>query len=194
MLHQLHINRRKKRRVVPDVVLDDEDRLHAEHAAGVGDVAAILEVLDHRRHQTHVALPEKCALDWRSVGGGELRHLAHVVRERHHRGVDSRLAKSPCQGGRRHVSERGRRDDQVEPRSIARERERGVDAGHMRDSRRMPYVEVEELLQNDFVELAILGEDERVVQARNEQDVMDAEAGEIGETSEAHLVIRNLVI
>ncbi len=52
------------------------------------------------------------------------------------------------------------------------------------DARRVPDVEVEELLEDDLLQLAVLREDERVVQARDEQDVVDADMREIGETGE----------
>jgi hypothetical protein len=45
----------------------------------------------------------------------------------------------------------------------------------------VPDVQIEELLEDDFVELPVLGEDERVVQARNQQDVVNAEACQVGE-------------
>ncbi len=72
-------------------------------------------------------------------------------------------------------------DDQVEaarPRP-APARLRAV--RHVGDARRVPHVEVEKLAEDDLVQLAVLGEDERVVQARDQQDVVDAETGEIRE-------------
>jgi hypothetical protein len=49
----------------------------------------------------------------------------------------------------------------------------------------VPNVEVEKLLEDDLLELAVLGQDERVVQARDEQNVVDPETGEVGETGRA---------
>jgi citrate lyase synthetase len=49
----------------------------------------------------------------------------------------------------------------------------------MRDAGRVADVQIEEFLEDDFVELAVLREDERIVQTRDEEDVVDAETGEI---------------
>jgi hypothetical protein len=45
----------------------------------------------------------------------------------------------------------------------------------------VPDVQVEELLEDDLLELAVLGQDEGVVQARDEQNVADPETREVGE-------------
>ncbi|OLB61200.1 MAG: hypothetical protein AUI11_10665 [Acidobacteria bacterium 13_2_20CM_2_66_4] len=91
--HQLGVDRRQKRRVEADVVFDDEDRLHAEFAGIVRDVAAIFDVLDDGGHQAHVALPEEHTIDRRALAGRhDLAGLAHVVRERDDRRVDPRVA------------------------------------------------------------------------------------------------------
>ena len=63
VLRQLGVNRRQKRRVVADVVFDEENGLHAELAGVVRDVPPILDVLHDRRDQPHVALPEKHTID-----------------------------------------------------------------------------------------------------------------------------------
>ena len=52
---------------------------------------------------------------------------------------------------------------------------------------RVPHVQVEELLEDHFVQLTVLGKNERVVQAGDEQDVVDAEAGQVGEAGEFHV-------
>jgi hypothetical protein len=45
----------------------------------------------------------------------------------------------------------------------------------------MTEVEIEELTQDELVELSVLREREGIVEARNEQDVLDAEPRQINE-------------
>jgi len=49
----------------------------------------------------------------------------------------------------------------------------------VRHARRRTDVQIEELAEDDFVQLAVLRQDERVVDARDEQDVVDPEARQI---------------
>jgi hypothetical protein len=46
----------------------------------------------------------------------------------------------------------------------------------------MPDVEIEKLLEDDLVQFPILSQDEGIVQARDEQNVVNAEGGQVGET------------
>ena len=112
--------------------------------------------------------------------------IAHVVRERDDRRVDARLAQAPRERGRGHVAQIRRRDDQVVARLVPRERERFGRRRDVRDARRMADVEVEKLLEDDLVQLAVLREDERVVQTGNQEDVVDSETGEVGESGGTH--------
>ncbi len=115
----------------------------------------------------------------RARRGVEQRHVAHVVGERDDRRVDAGLAQPLRERNRRDLADAGRRDDQVVADAIRRQRQGGLDRGHVRDARRVPHVEIEKLFEDDLVQLAILGEDERVVQTRNQQDVVDAEPREL---------------
>jgi hypothetical protein len=45
----------------------------------------------------------------------------------------------------------------------------------------VPDVEIEKFLEDDLVQLAVLREDERVVEARDEQNVVNAKPREIAE-------------
>ena len=59
VVHQLGVDHRQKRRIEPDVVLDDDDDLNAELADVVRHIHAIFDQVHHRRQNADVALPEK---------------------------------------------------------------------------------------------------------------------------------------
>ena len=179
MVHQLSVDRRQERGVVADVVLDDENGLDSEDADVVGDVGAVLDRLDDRRDQAHVSLPEEDPVERRRPGGGDLRDLAHVVGQRHDRRLQPRLAEPARELRRRHVAQVGRGDDEVIPRPLARPRQRLLRRGDVGDGGGRADVQVEELLEDDLLELAVLGQDEGVVQARHEQDVPHPEPRQV---------------
>ena len=187
VVHQLGVNGRQERRVVPDVVFDDQNSLHAELPRVVHDIPPILDVLDDGGDQTDVALPQEHAIEWRRPAWLEqLRDFTHVVGEDDDGGVDARLAHAVGEGPRRHVAEVARRDDEIVASRVGGERHGLVGRGHVCDARRVPDVQVEELLEDDLVQLTVLGQDERIVQAGDEQDVVNAESGQIGEAREFH--------
>ena len=64
-------------------------------------------------------------------------------------------------------------------RLVARELERLGAARDAGQAGRVVEVEVEELAEDQLVELAVLLEDERVVEARDQQDVLDAERHQV---------------
>ena len=63
MVHQLRVDRRQERRVVTDVVFDDEDRLHAEGSGVMHHIPPILDVLDDGRHEPDIALPQEHTIE-----------------------------------------------------------------------------------------------------------------------------------
>ncbi len=186
VVHQLGVDHRQERRVVADVVLDDDHHLHAHQRRVIGHVEPVLDLLDDGEEDRDVALPEVDALE---IGGvvavQEQRQLPRVVGEQHDRDGQARLLHLPRQRGRVHVPDVHRGDDQVEAALPRRERQRlGArrDAG---DGRAVAEAQVEELAEDPLAELAVLRQDERVVQAADEQDVLDPVLGEILEAAEA---------
>ena len=175
MAHQLGVDRRQERRVVEGVVLDDDQERDAVLAAVVRGVELVLDVLDDRQQDPHVPLPDEDAVDVRHVvAGGELRQLARVVRQQHDRDVEADLPRLPRQLGGVHVPELDRRDDEVEARFLGGALQRLAAGGDAGQERRVPQPEVDELPQQPLAELAVLFEDEEVVGARDEEDVLDA--------------------
>src|SRR6266542_4059904 len=155
------------------------------------DVDAILDGLDDRREKPHVPLPEKNAVEGRRPAGGlQLPDFVHVVGQRDDRSLYSGFPKLAGEGDRRCVPDVGRRDDEVVAGPIPSQRERLFRRRHVGDRRRRTHVQVEKLLEDDLLQLAVLGEDERVVQARNEQDVADPEPGQVREARQTRRFTR----
>ena len=182
VIHQFGVDDRQERRVEPDVVLDDDDRLHAQRPRIADDVDPILDQLDDRRQDPHVALPEK---DAGQIGGVVPRHEiaggARVVREQRHRDVAAAFADAARERRGVHVADVQRADDQVVAAVGRGARERFGARRHARQRRWMADVEIEELTEDQLVELAVLRERERIVQAGDEQDLLDAEVRQVDE-------------
>ena len=181
VVHQLGIDHRQERRIEADVVLDHEDGLHAERAGVVDDVDPILHQLDDGGQDADVALPEEHAGEIaRVVRGHEIGDGAAVVGEQRHGRVGARLAEAARERQRVHVADVKRAEHQVVA-AAGRPRQR-LRAG--RDPRQrggMAEVEIEELAQDELVQLTVLGQRERIVQARDEQDLLHAEFRQIDE-------------
>jgi hypothetical protein len=176
VVEQLGVDRRQERRVVPDVVLDQDDDLDPHRLGVVDDVAAIFDVLDDREQDPRVALPDEGSLDRREiVVAGELADVAGVEREQDHRDVAAQLLDPARQLGAVHVGEVEPADDQVEPTAgLAQHLERLGTRRHRGQAGSVVQVEVAKLADDALADLAGFLEHERVVRARDEQDVHDA--------------------
>ena len=174
LVHHLGVDDRQERRVVPDAVLDDDDRLHPEAAGVVGEVQPIFDVLDDRQQDAHVALPQEGPSEVRGVmAGHELGQRPVVVRQQHHRHREPGLLDPPRQRQGRHVAHLQRRDDQIEATRARGQGQRFFARGDLGEAGRVVQVELQVLAQDQLVQLAVLGEDERVVSAGDQQDVVD---------------------
>ena len=116
------------------------------------------------------------------VAGEVLADGAGVVAEERHRGFAPRMAEAVRERPDVHVPEVGRGDHQLEPVGHPGDPLQGFVPGlHLDHPGKRPEVQVEEPGQHAVVELPVLGQDERVVVAQHEQDVVDLEADQIGE-------------
>ena len=113
------------------------------------------------------------------VRGEKIADRARVVREERDRRLDAASAQPAGERRRVHVADVQRADDQVVAAVVGRARERLGAGGDARQRRRVAQVEVEELAEDELVQLAVLSEGERIVQARDEQDLLNAELREI---------------
>ena len=177
---------RQERRVVADIVLDDDHDLHAHERGVVRHVQPVLDLLDDRQQDGDVALPQVDALEVRRlVARKERREFARVVREEDHRYSEPGVLDLPRQRRRVHVADVHRRDDEVEAMLAGGERQRLGPGRHAGNARTVPKTEVEEFAEDPLAELAVFRQDERVVQAADEQDVLDAMLGQVLEAPEA---------
>ncbi len=179
---QLVVDDGEKRRRVADVVLDEEDDLDPEPDRVVLDVEAVLDGAHDRREQADVPLPEERGVDHvaRLRARGEGAHLADVVGEKDDGKARLRLAHPAGEVDGRHVADVGRRQDEARARLAGRQRESLGAARHGRDVRH-----VVELREPPLVELLVLFEDEGVVGARDEQDLLDPVPHEVLEVVDA---------
>ena len=106
---------------------------------------------------------------------------ARVVREQRHRDVAAAFADAARERRGVHVADVQRADDQVVAAVGRGARERFGARRHARQRRWMADVEIEELTEDQLVELAVLRERERIVQAGDEQDLLDAEVRQVDE-------------
>ncbi len=129
----------------------------------------------------------------RWIACDEILELAIVVGEHDHRNVESGLLDLAGQTGRVHIANFEIRDDQVEAGTGARDGQ-GFHAGrYLRDPRDLLKVEFERFTDQKFVQSAVLAQNERVVEAGDEQDVAHPEGHQVLEAFEEPLRVHGYV-
>ena len=183
LLEDRLVHDRQERGVVADAVLDQQDGRDPEVAGVLGRVPLVLDVLHDRQEDADVALPDERLFEVAASAPREvLAYRAGVVAEERDRCLPPRLAEPVREGPDVHVAEIRRTDHQLEPVRGVGEAFEGLGPGrHLRHPRQDPEVQVEESREDPLVELAVLGEDERVVVAQHEEDFVDPEPQQIGE-------------
>ena len=181
VVQQLGVDHRQERRVVADVVLDQQDHLHARPRRCRARVAPVLDRLDDRHQDAGVALPEEHPLEaaQRPCAPGT-RLSSRVSHASSTTGTSRPSPAGPAgQLGGVHVGEVRGGEDQVDPACSRAIRSASVARGDARERGGVVQVEVAELAEQPLGELADLLEDERVVGRRDEQDVHDAVAHQV---------------
>ena len=115
LLQHLGVDDRQQRRVGLDVVLDDDDGLHTDHARVVRHIHAVFEVLNDGDDDAKVPLPDENLV--KDVGRGryqELLQLPVVVCEEDNGNTQTFFLHHPCEMRSVHVVDMQRRDDQIE--------------------------------------------------------------------------------
>ena len=167
-------------RVKPDIVLDDKDRLYADHAGVVVDVDPVFEGLDDRDNDPEIPLPDEHPVEDRRFPFDEkVLELPVVVCEQHDRDVQPRFPDEPRELDRRHVVDVERGDDEVEPALFFRQRNRFLPARNSRQLGGVAQVEPLILVPDQLVEPPVFFKEVQVVQARDEKDVPDPEPHEV---------------
>ena len=170
---QLGVDGGQERGVVADVVLDHDDDAHAGRRV-VLHVAGVLDALDDGDQDARVALPQEDALDVRGVvSGDEALALVVVIGQHHDRHVEAGALDLARERRGVHVAGVDGRDDEVEPPLGPGERQRLGRTRDVGESGRVVEGELQELAEDQLVEPAVLLEREGVVEARDQQDVLD---------------------
>ena len=175
VVQQLGIHHGQERRVVTDVVLDQDDDLHPERTGVVKSVAPVFHGLDDAHQHPRVALPEKDALDGRGVLARlEVGELAGVPGEQDHRHVEPLGPDLLGERRRVHVGEVGGGDDQIDGGALASDTQRLFTGGDAGEPGSVVQVEVAKLPDHALGQRPRLLEDEGVVGGGNQEDVHDA--------------------
>ena len=157
-----------------DAVLDEDDRLDALHARVVREVHAVLDDLHDGEEDPHVSAPQVDPVERRDVVPlEEEAELAVVVGEEDDMGLHAGLLEPAGEARGIHVADVQRRDDEVEAGLPTRLLERLLARRDAGDAGNVPEVQLERFGKDPLVELAVFREDEVVVQAGDEQDVLD---------------------
>src|SRR5579862_652406 len=186
LLNQLRVDDGQKRRVVANVVFNNQQDRNTHRACVVQHVALIFDVLDDRDEDAGVALPQEDAVD---IGDGivcdEILDLAIIVSDDDDGNVESSATDFAGKLRGVHIADGEIGDDQIELRIRFGDRDRFSAARNVRDAGNLAQVQFERFVDEEFVEASVFAEDERVVKARDQKDVLDAEGHQVLETFEA---------
>jgi len=161
--------------VIPRLVLDQNDRLHAAGEDVVLGVPPVLHLFDHGENRLHVALPQKHPVE--RLGRPQLlepRQLPGVSGEQADGQLRPFFLDPANQLADLHVRQARRRDHHVEGTFL----EQPQCFGGLRRAREprgelQVELEVAELLEDQLGELAVLLEDERIVMRGHQENLDD---------------------
>ncbi|MEJ2719993.1 MAG: hypothetical protein P8181_02465 [bacterium] len=183
--HQLGIDDRKIRRIEPDAVLDEDDRLHADEVGVLLDIEPVFHEFDDGEQNPEVAAPDEHLVEIRHVVfGHQVVEGARVVGEQHDGNIFDASFRLARKIDRLHILQTQRRDDEVEPLLVGEHRKRIPAAGHTCDTGCIAEIQPHVFVQQGLVKTPILGQYERIVNARHEQDVADPVPDQILKTLE----------
>src|SRR5580698_9538760 len=185
---QLSVDCRQKCRVIPDVIFHHQNHRNADGARVVKQIPFVFDVADDGNQNADVALPQE---DRFEIDDGITRHkilnLAIVVRQHHYGHVEPRSFHFPSQLRRVHVFDLKVGDDQIEARLGARQLQGFGPARNMSHAGNLLQVEFKRLADQQFVEPAVFAEDERIVEARDQENVLHPEGHQVLEALEKAL-------
>ena len=181
----LGIDDRQKRRAVADVVFDQKNDGHAHGRGVMLDVALVLDVLDDGDEDADIALPEEDAVDiGQRIARNKILNLAVIVGEHDDRYIEPGLLDLAGQLGGAHLADRQVGDDEVEARIGAGQLNRLRTAGDMGDAGDVLEMQFERVADQQLVEPSVFAQNERIVEARHQQDVAHAEGHQLLECLE----------
>jgi len=140
----------------------------------VRHVHAVFDVLDDGEEDVDVALEKEGAFDVGEVGVlDKVVQLAVVIGENDHRDVEPRIVHPAGKLVGAHVAHLSGADDDVVAAEVLDQFQRLVPGRHARQVGHVVQIEAEKIPQHELVDKSILRQHKRVVQARNQQDLID---------------------
>ena len=159
---------------------------HAHGARVVQNVALVLDVFDDGDENARIALPEEYSLDvCDRISTDEVLDFAVVVGEDDHGNIQAGALHLVGQLRGGHVADGEVGDDQIEAGLRTRQSQRLGAAGNMRDAGNLLQVEFEGFVDEQLVEAAVFAQDERIVEAGDQKDVLHLERHQVVEAFEA---------
>ena len=166
LLDQLRVDDGKERRVVADVVFNDQQDGHADGTRIVQHVALVFNVFHEGDQDAGVALPQKNSFDVGDrIARDEVLYFAIVVGQHDHGHIQAGAAHLAGEVRGVGVAHGEVGDDQIELRVGACDVERFGATGDVGDARNLLEVEFEGFVDQEFVEASVFAENERVVEA-----------------------------
>src|ERR1017187_6105861 len=185
---QLGVNHRQEEGVIADIVLHHQHYGNAHGMSVMQDVALVFDVLDDRDQDAGIALPQKYAFDiGLRIARDKVLDLAVIVGQNDDRNIETGGLNFARQLRGIHVAHLQVGHDQVEARLGARQFQRFRSAGDMRDAGDLMNVQLQRLAHQQLVEAPVLAQDEGVVQAGDQQNVVHAERHQVLEALELEL-------
>ena len=155
-------------------------------------VALVFHELDDRDQDARRSLPQEDAVDvGNRIARDKVLDLAVVIAEHDHGNVEPGLAHGARQIGGVRVANREIGHDQVELRIGLRQFKRLGATGDMGDPGNLPQVQLQRFVDQEFVQPAIFAQDERIVEARDQQNILHAKRHEVLETFETLFGVEN---
>src|ERR1700688_2108036 len=153
-------------------------------------VALILDIFNDGDEDARIALPKKNSLDiGNRISVNETLHFAIVVGQHHHGDIQPGKLHLARQLSGGHVTYRQVRDNQIKARLRARQFQSLGAARHMRDTGNLLQVQFERFVDQQFIKPAIFAQDERIVKAGNQKNVLDLERHQVVEAFEARFSV-----
>ena len=181
LAHDLGVHQRQVGRVEAHRVLDQDDHPHADLLGVVDDVHLVLDQLDDGQEHLRFAVPDEDVVKGLAGVVARAFEFAVVKGQQHHRDVRPQRLGLAAERRGVDVAERAQHDDQLEVRRLER-RERASAGIHAADRRRAGQAELGVLGQQHVGQLAVLAQVVDVVQAGDQQHVLDPERHQRVET------------
>ncbi len=189
LVEKLRIQNWQQRRVIVDIVFDEKYRLDADQPRVMVDIHPVFEMFDDADNQPEIALPDKDAVErGRVVVRFEVFQLPAVVCQQNDGDLDAGLPRKLGQPHGGHILDMQRRQDEIEPPLLFRQRDGLFPARYPCQLRRMAQIQALILVADELIEAAVFFEKIEIVKAGDKKDVSDSVAHQVLKTLKARPV------